>query len=76
MLYLNELGVNIFMRKYNSLMKNAYWNNYDLIIWKKNYNGFFKQNGLFRKTWGVADKVSVDQNGMWALPKQYVKYFK
>ena len=76
MLYLNERGINIFINKYKSLVNEAHWNNYDLIIWKKNYNGFFSINGMFKNTWGVADKVSVNNEGMWVLPKQYVKYFK
>jgi hypothetical protein len=76
MLHLNELGVNVFINKYQSLVNQAYWNNYDLIIWKKNQNGFFNVKGMFKNSWGTADKVSVNHNGMWVLPKQYVKYFK
>ena len=76
MIHLNENGVDVFINRYNTVVNKAYWNNYDLIIWKKNHNGFFNINGLFNKAWGVADKVSVDNKGMWVLPKQYVKYFK
>jgi hypothetical protein len=76
MLHLNERGVNVFINKYKSFTNEAYWNNYDLIIWKKNNNGFFNIKGMFNKAWGIADTVSVDNKGMWVLPKQYVKYFK
>jgi hypothetical protein len=76
MVHLNELGVNVFINKYKSLSNQAYWNNYDLIIWKKNHNGFFNVKGMFKDSWGISDKVSVNNNGMWVLPKQYVKHFK
>jgi len=76
MLHLNERGVDVFINKYKSITNDAYWNNYDLIIWKKNNNAFCNIKGIFNKTWGMADKVSVDNKGMWVLPKQYVKYFK
>lgn len=77
MLHLNLLGVDVFIKKANSAKLNPYWENYDLIIWKKNNNGYTSQRGMFRKnSWGVADKVSVENNGVWKLPTQYVKYFK
>ena len=76
MLYLNEHGVKVFINKYESFINKAYWNNYDLIIWKKNNNGFFSKKGIFNNSWGTADKIAVNNKGMWVLPKQYVKYFK
>ncbi len=77
MLHLNLLGVDVFIKKANSAKLNPYWENYDLIIWKKNHNGYTNQKGMFRKnSWGVADRVSVENNGVWKLPTQYVKYFK
>ena len=77
MLHLNLLGVDVFIKKANSAKLNFYWENYDLIIWKKNYSGYTNQKGMFRKnSWGVADRVSVENNGIWNLPTQYVKYFK
>jgi len=77
MLHLNLLGVDVFIKKANSAKLNPYWENYDLIIWKKNYSGYTNQKGMFRKnSWGVADRVSVENNGVWKLPTQYVKYFK
>ena len=77
MLHLNLLGVDVFIKKANSAKLNPYWENYDLIIWEKNNNGYTNQRGMFRKnSWGVADRVSVENNGIWKLPTQYVKYFK
>ena len=77
MLYLNPLGVDIFIKKSVSKTLDSFWDNYDLVVWKQNKNGYTDKKGMFRKnSWGVAEKFSVDQNGMWKLPKQYVKYFK
>lgn len=54
-----------------------YWDNYDLVIWKKDNSGYTSKKGMFRKnSWGIADRVSVSNQGIWKLPKQYVKYFK
>jgi hypothetical protein len=70
-------GVEVFMRRYNTSNQESYWDNYDLVIWKKDKNGFTSIKGLFRKdNWGVSEKISVDQNGMWRLPKKYVRHFK
>jgi hypothetical protein len=70
-------GVEVFMRRYNTSNQESYWDNYDLVIWKKDNNGFTNVKGLFRKdNWGVSEKISVDQNGMWRLPKKYVRHFK
>ncbi len=77
MLNLTLEGVEVFMRRYNTSSQESYWDNYDLVIWKKDKNGFTNIKGLFRKdNWGVSEKISVDQNGMWRLPKKYVKHFK
>ena len=77
MLYLNPLGIEIFIKRSASNFVDAYWDNYDLVIWKKNNNGYTNKKGMFRKnSWGIADKVSINNQGMWKLPRQYVKYFK
>jgi hypothetical protein len=77
MLYLNPLGVEVFIKKAISNNVDPHWDNYDLVIWKKNSNGYTSKNGMFRKNaWGIADKVSINNQGIWRLPKQYVKYFK
>lgn len=77
MLHLNEIGVELFIKKFKSITKEAYWDNYDLIIWKKDYSGFTNKNGVFRQNvWGIADRISVSNKGTWILPKRYVKYFK
>jgi hypothetical protein len=77
MLYLNPLGVEVFIKKALSDNMDPYWDNYDLVIWKKNNNGYTNKKGIFRKNaWGIADRVSINNQGIWKLPKQYVKYFK
>ena len=77
MLNLTLEGVEVFMRRYNTSNQESYWDNYDLVIWEKDNNGFTNVEGLFRKdNWGVSEKISVDQNGMWRLPKKYVRHFK
>ena len=76
-LHLNHKGVDILIKKFNTNNKNAYWDNYDLILWNKNVGGYTNKKGLFRNnSWGIAEKVSVNNSGVWVLPKKYVKYFK
>lgn len=77
MLHLNQAGVNVLIKRFNSNTKNAYWENYDLVLWNKNHSGFTNIKGLFRNNaWGIAEKVSVNSIGTWVLPSKYVKYFK
>ena len=77
MLYLNPLGVEVFIKRSNSKNIEPYWDNYDLVIWKKDNSGYTSKKGMFRKnSWGIADRVSVSNQGIWKLPRQYVKYFK
>ena len=75
MLSLTELGVEVFIKKAKSVT--PYWDNYDLIIWKKDSGGYTDIKGMYRKdAWGKAEKISVSREGIWKLPKKYVKYFK
>ena len=77
MLHLNEIGVELFIKKFKSMTKGAYWENYDLVIWNKDYSGFTNKKGVFRQNvWGIVDRISVNNKGTWVLPKKYVKYFK
>lgn len=77
MLNLNIKGVEVFINRYNNLMQDSFWNNYDLILWKKDASGFYDTNGSFHKNnWGIIEKFSINNNGNWRLPKHYVKYFK
>lgn len=77
MLHLTLKGVEVFIDKSKSNSQHSFWNNYDLIIWKKNPNGFTSINGMFRESsWGTAEKISVDETGIWKLPLKYVKHFK
>ena len=76
MLHLNEIGVDLFIKRSNSKNMDPHWDNYDLIIWKKDYSGFTNKKGVYRQNvWGIADRISVTNNGTWVLPKKYVKYF-
>ena len=74
MLKLNEIGVNLLIKRAKDVT--PYWDNYDLVIWKKDPLGFTSIKGLFKDTWGIAEKISVNSEGVWELPKKYVKYFK
>lgn len=75
MLKLNELGVELFIKRAKDI--SPFWENYDLVIWKKDSSGYTNIKGLFRKnSWGIAERISVNSNGVWELPKKYVKYFK
>ena len=77
MLHLNPLGVEIFIDKASSTNFASHWDNYDLILWKKDHQGFTNVRGMFRdNAWGIAERISVTNNGTWVLPKKYVKYFK
>jgi hypothetical protein len=77
MLVLTELGVEVFKKRFNNSQQESFWDNYNLVIWKKNSGGYTDIKGMFRNnTWGMADKVSVNDKGVWALSKKYVKYFK
>lgn len=75
MLKLNESGVNLFIKRAKNIY--PYWDNYDLVIWRPNNSGFTNIKGLFKNNkWGIAERISVNSNGVWELPKKYVKYFK
>jgi hypothetical protein len=77
MLHLNPLGVEVFINKSKSNTLDPYWDNYDLIIWKKDSSGFTSIKGMFRKNaWGIAERISVSNKGTWVLPKKYVRHFK
>ena len=76
MLNLTERGVEVFRNRFNNEKQLSFWNNFDLIIWKKDHNGYTNIKGLFKDSWGVAETISVNENGIWKLPKKYVRYFK
>jgi hypothetical protein len=76
-LNLTEKGVDVFMKRYKSNLQESFWENYDLVIWNKNNNGFTNIKGLFRNnSWGLMDKISINDQGIWKLSKKYVKYFR
>jgi hypothetical protein len=77
MLNLTLKGVDVFIKKSKTKTQESFWNNYDLVIWKKDNGGYTNIKGLYRKDqWGTAEKISVDKNGIWKLPFKYVKHFK
>lgn len=77
MLYLNTLGVDVFIKRYNGNLQDSFWNNYDLVLWEKDNSGYFSMDGMYHKnSWGKYKKFIVNENGSWRLPKKYVKYFK
>jgi hypothetical protein len=77
MLYLNELGVDVFIKRYNHKLQDSFWNNYDLVLWEQDSSGYYNANGMYHKSnWGTHKKFIVNKNGSWGLPKQYVKYLK
>lgn len=76
-LNLNEQGVEVFMKRFQSKLQKSFWRNYDVVIWKKDQGGYTDKEGMFlNNAWGKAEKISVSRNGMWKLPKKYVRYFK
>ena len=77
MLHLTLKGVEVFMERSKTKSQESFWDNYDLVVWKKDQSGFTNIRGMFRKdSWGIAERVSVNEKGIWKLPKSYVKYFK
>ena len=75
MLHLNHLGVEVFIKKAKNI--DPFWDNYSLIIWKKDSSGYTNKNGMFRKdSWGIAETVPLNNQGICKLSKKYVKYFK
>ena len=77
MLNLNHKGVEIFIRKFKKRNQESFWNNYTLLIWQKDPSGYSNKNGMFRyNSWGLVEKIVIDDSGVWKLPKKYVKYFR
>lgn len=77
MLNLTLKGVEVFIKRSQTKKQESFWDNYDLMIWKEDSGGFTDINGMFRKdNWGIAERVSVNKDGIWKLPKKYVRYFK
>jgi hypothetical protein len=77
MLVLNEIGVEVFIKRFDSKNSKSFWDNYDLVIWDKNSSGYMSPGGMFKNNaWGMAQKVSINNDGLWKLNKKYVKYFR
>jgi hypothetical protein len=70
-------GVEVFINRLQTNKEEAFWNNYDLVIWKKDNSGYSDVKGIYRNdAWGKAEKISVNSEGIWKLPNKYVKHFK
>jgi hypothetical protein len=70
-------GVEVFINRSQTKGQEVFWDNYDLLIWNKNDNGFTNINGMFRKnSWGIANRIPINNKGNWELPVKYVRYFK
>ena len=77
MLNLTLKGVEVFMKRSRTKSQESFWENYDLLIWKQSAGGFTDVKGMFRKDqWGVTERISVNENGIWKLPVKYVRHFK
>jgi hypothetical protein len=77
MLYLNEAGINVLIKKNKANATDMYWNNYSFIIWEKNIGGYSNTSGVYRNSsWGISKIFPITKNGIWELPKKYVKYLK
>lgn len=75
MLNLTQQGVEIFIRRAKNIQ--PFWSNYDLVIWKKDPSGFTNVKGMFRnESWGIAERIPVDNQGIWKLNSKYVRYFR
>ena len=69
MLNLTLKGVEVFMNRSKTKSQESFWDNYDLIIWKKDSGGYTNIKGMFRKdSWVTAETISVDDHGIWKLP--------
>jgi hypothetical protein len=76
MLVLYEKGIEILKNKISN-KEEIFWENYNLVIWKKNESGYFKTDGCYRNnSWGIKKIIYVNSNQTWSLPVRYVKYFQ
>jgi hypothetical protein len=49
--------------------ENAWWDNYDIIIWKKNPGAWSKKNGkLYNGKWGNIIRIPISSEGTWRMP--------
>ena len=77
MINLNLLGAEVLSTRNLPDHIEFFWDNYDLIIWENNPNGYFNTKGMFRKNkWGITKRFSPNNNGIWKIPYKYVKYLK
>jgi hypothetical protein len=54
---------------YVSKTPGAFWDQWDVVLWKKNPRGFRRTDGMFHNgQWGTARRVTVNSSGKWRLP--------
>ena len=57
-----------------SKSKSAFWDGWDIVVWKRNQNGTTNPRGMFRDgAWGIANRFPVTETGVWRLPDKYAK---
>lgn len=55
--------------KFVKATPNAWWENYDLIVWTSTHTGWSKKNGRFHNDqWGTAKRIVVNNDGLWKVP--------
>ena len=51
----------------------AYWQGWDIMVWRENPSGWSKSDGGFNRDmpsgrgWGILHKISPDSNGRWRV---------
>jgi len=49
--------------------RGAFWDGWDIVLWKPNSNGMTSKTGMFRNgKWGTARRYPVLNDGSWAVP--------
>ena len=55
--------------KFVKATPNAWWENYDMIVWTPTHTGWSKKNGRFHNDqWGTAKRIVVNHDGLWKVP--------
>ena len=48
---------------------NAWWENYDIVIWRENSGAWSKQSGLMKNgKWGIVKRIKISNDGTWRIP--------
>lgn len=53
---------------------NLYWDGWSIVSFKRDPNGMFKKNGIYRDGyWCIHEVFKVKDNGTWEIPDRYVR---